>query len=483
MKLQNTKNLAFVLLLIIATITLSFTVNTPKKNHFTNIVTPVNIEEKGFGLLEKIQGQWLGINSVAGMNFNWFAFDYRPISKSHVHGIYEGGSMGNLFTSFFIADFKGTKTIMARNGGVLNGIYRTSYFVLDKADSTANGNYYRLVDAVGGEGTMYMELRFKNDSLYWNSYTSKLGSNPTATRHMTYKGKRFSDSLAKASGAKFDFPQKEAAYDFPTGFDNSYLYMKKSASFLWQSESNDVYAMAKKSMDPVTIKDYPYIASLKIKLKKPEEAEHKQMSLYMSTKPLVDEDGKLVEDVANYNTNVMFPFLTNNEDEFLFTYVHPGDYYVTVVADMNRDFVISNGDLMSKSIPIQIGAEEEATIEIDDITHESDRYFYVSLGNDFYKRENKKDVEEEVPVIDWTITYDNDVQAIIRGNCTTCHGGPTPSADLDLTTLENVKQAIEEKDLIQRMNSRSKPMPPTDMLSLKDRLIVFKWKKDGFIEN
>ena len=83
-------------------------------------------------------GHWVGKMKLMGKPIDWFAFDYRPISPSHIHGIFEGGSMGNLFTSFFVADYKGTKTIMARNGGILSGFYRTSYFVLDKIDIKNN---------------------------------------------------------------------------------------------------------------------------------------------------------------------------------------------------------------------------------------------------------------------------------------------------------------------------------------------------------
>ena len=443
----------------------------------------VNIEEKGFELLDNIQGQWLGINSVAGIEFNWFAWDYRAISSSHVHGIYESGSMGNLFTSFFVADFKGTKTIMARNGGVLNGIYRTSYFVLDKTEENENEKYYRLVDAVGGKNTMYMELRFKNDSLYWNSYTSQLGHNPLPTRHMTYKGKKYSDDLAKVTAGKFEFPKKEIAYNFPTGFDNSYLYMKKSATFLWQTESNaNVYDMAKSSLDPVTIKDYPYLSSLKVNLERNKKVKDKQMLLYVSTTPLTNDEGKLSETIKDYDNNILFSFLNNGENDFKYTYVHPGNYYVTAVADVDENLIISKGDIAGKSVAVLVEPNSETSVNIGDITHVNNTLIFQNLGNDFYKEDKKEaEVEEEVPVIDWTVTYDRDVKQIINNNCVTCHGGPSPSARLDLTDLDNLKRAVKRKDLIKRMNDKNDPMPPKKLLSLKDRLIVFKWVKDGLI--
>ena len=237
-------------------------------NPYSSEVNPVDINIDGFDFLDKMKGHWVGNNLVISDIFEWFAWDYRPISESHIHGIFEGGSMGNLLTSFFVTDYKGKRTIMARNGGLLNGIYRTSYFIMDSLSQSKRGNYYRLVDAVGGKETMYMELRFKQDSLYWNSYTSNLGSKLNTKRHMTYKGVRNNDSLALKSALEFGFPTNNASFVFPNGFDNSYLYMKKSATFLAQGITNDVYSLSKKALDPVTIKDYPYIASLEVKLNK-----------------------------------------------------------------------------------------------------------------------------------------------------------------------------------------------------------------------
>lgn len=67
-----------------------------------------------------MQGHWVESLVIMKQKFDWFAFDYRAISPPHVHGIYEGGTMGNLMTSFFITEFNGIKTLMPRNGGLLN---------------------------------------------------------------------------------------------------------------------------------------------------------------------------------------------------------------------------------------------------------------------------------------------------------------------------------------------------------------------------
>ncbi|SIQ21127.1 hypothetical protein [Maribacter ulvicola] len=480
-----TLNYKFLTIFGIVLVALSVISFTSKKSYESiSRIEVVDIEKEGFGLLENIQGQWLGINSVAGMEFNWFAWDYRPISSAHVHGIFEGGSMGNLFTSFFIADFKGTKTIMARNGGVLNGIYRTSYFILDKTVEDEEEQYYRLVDAVGGKNTMYMELRFKSDSLYWNTYTSQLGHKKMPTRHMTYKGKKHSDSLAKITAEKFEFPKKEIVYEFPTGFDDSYLYMEKSATFLWQTDSNtNVLEMAKSALDPVTIKDYPYISSLDIELERNKKIKDEQVLLYVSTKSLTNEQGKLSNDVKDYNDNILFSILSNGEENFKYTYVHPGNYFVTAIVDMDKNFVISPEDIAGKSVAVMVEPNSEALVRINDIVHKNSAFIFQNLGDDFYKEDRIiEEKEEEIPVIDWTVTYNSDVKQIIHNNCVTCHGGPSPSARLDLTSLSKLKEAMKHKDLIKRINDKNDPMPPKEMLSLKERLLVFKWMKDGLLK-
>ena len=443
----------------------------------------IDIDTQDVTLLNHLQGQWLGINSVAGMDFNWFSWDYRPIASSHIHGIYEGGSMGNLFTSFFVANFKGKKTIMARNGGVLNGIYRTSYFVLDQVKQQDDEQYYRLVDAVGGKNTMYMELRFKNDSLYWNAYTSQLGHQPLPTRHMTFKGKKYRNDLSTPLAQQFNFPSKDIAYEFPNGFDNSYLYMKSSASFLWQSDSNiGVAQMAKSALDPITIEDYPHLASLKINLEQKNNFKDKRIILYVSTTPLTTSDGELSKVLADYDSNILFSFLDQNETEFKYTYIHPGDYYVTAIVDMDNNYVISPGDFHGESIAISVLPNSKSELSIKDIKHESKSFIFQNLGNDFYKEEHAETTTTEVPVIDWTVSFNKDIKPIINNNCITCHSGPSPSAHLDLTSRRDIKMAIKRKHLIQRMNDAADPMPPKKLLPLKERMLIFKWKKDGFLE-
>jgi hypothetical protein len=335
-------------------------------------VIPYDINIDGFDLLEKMQGHWVGINSVVGIDYPWFSFDYRAISPSHTFGIFEGGSMGNLFTSFFVTDYKGTHTIMARNGGVLSGIYRTSYFVLDSVGVDITGKYYRLVDAKGGTDLMYMELKFNADSLYFNAYTSGLGSRGLPTRHMTFKGSKQHLELAETAAAAVDFPQDVVAWDFSNGFNESYLYQEptdvrpRSATFLALATTNDVYSLAQQSGDPFKITDQPRLATLEVNAIRNNTIDGANLIMYLSDKPLTDASGQF--DWQNLDYILHFPNIEAPANDFLFTYMHPGDYYVTVVADMNNDGFLSLGDITHISQQTTLTPEGQHQITIDNIT-------------------------------------------------------------------------------------------------------------------
>ncbi len=340
-------------------------------------VDPIDINQNtnGFDLLERLQGQWVGSNRVIADDYEFFTWDYRANSPSQIHGIFEGGSGGNLLTSFFVTDFKNKRTIMARNGGLLNGIYRTSYFVLDSVRADNNGNYYRLVDAVGGSGTMYMELRFKQDSLYWNAYTSRLGIVVPPTRHMTFKGKLNDYELAQTAANAVGFPQNIPAWDFSEGFVEDYLYVNPgmteavSASFLAQDgNNNDVFALAQESGDPWRIDQHPYLGYLNINIIRNPSIENKTLFVNLSKSAFTDELGYFVSDLEAYNSTLLFPALTQNEESIFITYLHPGTYYVNITADVNEDGVISEGDFTHVQQMITIDAEGQHEMTIDNIT-------------------------------------------------------------------------------------------------------------------
>ena len=338
---------------------------------YTSEVNPVDINTIGFSFMENMKGHWVGENQVMAWNWDWFSFDYRPISESHIFGMYEGGTMGNLLTSFFISDFKNTRTIMARNGGVLSGIYRTSYFVLDSVRINGNEEYFRFVDAYGGSATMFIELQFKADSLNFNAYTSRLGEQAMPIRHMTFKAVKQSTTLADAAATAFNYPQNSVAWDFSTGFDTNWLYIPpslsapKSASFLYQSSSNDVYAMAPLSGDPFTIQDHPNIGLLDINIVRNPTIQNDNLFLYLSEQPLTDGNGIL--QFQNFSSIFSLTDLTNAETNFRYTYVHPGTYYVNIIADRNGDGAPGAGDYCHANQQITINPNGTHQITIDNI--------------------------------------------------------------------------------------------------------------------
>ena len=265
---------------------------------------------------------------------------------------------------------------MARNGGLLNGIYRTSYFVMDKVEDRDNGRYYRLVDAKGGDGIMYMELRFPNDtdSLYFNSYTSNLGGR-IPNRHMTFKGKRMHEDLAQEVANTMGYPQNtvDTGLDFAEGFMEEYLYIRdgiteaNSSTFLAVQETNNIFELAPQSGDPYIITDHPSLGYIQIDIDRGDIPEDETLLLYLSRDPLTDENGYFTSDFDAYDTILHFPILSEGEDNFLMTYMHPGTYYVTVVADVNNDFSISEGDITHTQRMITLNPLEQQQITINNI--------------------------------------------------------------------------------------------------------------------
>ncbi|MDC1162328.1 hypothetical protein OAT18_02680 [Tenacibaculum sp.] len=341
----------------------------------TTEVVPIDINIDGFDFLEKMQGHWVGTNRVIANDYPWFAWDYRAISKSHIHGIHEGGSLGNLLTSFFVTNYKNKRTLMARNGGLLSGIYRTSYFVLDKVeDRDSEGKYYRFVDAIGGDAIMYFELRFNQDELFFNSYTSNLG-NRLPSRHMTFKGKKMHTTLAQAAAIATGFPENsiDDGLDFSNGFKTDYLYLPsgetvpKSATFLAQQSANDVYELAPQSGDLYIITDHPRLGTLTTNITRNSEITDAKLFVYLSKDALTDTDGYLTTNIEAYDTLLHFPTLENKENTFLFTYLHPGDYYLTVIADKNNDGTPSEGDILSISKKIIIAPLENKVENVTNI--------------------------------------------------------------------------------------------------------------------
>ncbi|MEM7380292.1 MAG: hypothetical protein AAF361_03740 [Bacteroidota bacterium] len=92
--------------------------------------------------------------------------------------------------------------------------------------------------------------------------------------------------------------------------------------------------------------------------------------------------------------------------------------------------------------------------------------------------------EREADTVFGRITYDDDIRSIMSTNCIACHANPpTNDAPMPLTTFLEVKNAVETRDLISRINSISNPMPADGRIPEIDRRKIDAWVTQGFPEN
>jgi hypothetical protein len=85
------------------------------------------------------------------------------------------------------------------------------------------------------------------------------------------------------------------------------------------------------------------------------------------------------------------------------------------------------------------------------------------------------------------VTYSGTVRTIIDNNCIMCHGTtPTNGAPMSLTTYENVKDAVLNKGLLDRISrfQGSPGMMPNGGTRLLQSTIdqIIQWKNDGLSE-
>ena len=313
--------------------------------------TPVDDEDiLGFSLLDKVTGHWVGSNETVYGTFDWFAFDFRPISASHVHSIYEGGTVQNIITSFFIADFEGKQQIMARNGGWLGTQYRATYFVLDKAEVSANSSYYRLVDAVGGEKRSYMELRFEGDVFKFDAYKDNSGALDDPVHHMGFEGTNYNPSFANKAIENFDFPQKISEVDL----NNQLIDLVDPGSALFLEEDKD----------PFPKSDHGHLSDLTIQINRASSIENDALLFYLSKEPLVDETG--IVNLDNLDKKVVRTInVKANESFYKTTYLHPDAYFLTMFSDKDGNFYPSTGDYSSVSMAFEVTPENNLETQLE----------------------------------------------------------------------------------------------------------------------
>ena len=243
--------------------------------------------------------------------------------------------------------------------------------MLDEIREDRKETTYRFVDAYGGPGIMFMELTFKGDTLVFDAWTSRLGL-VEPKRHMTFRGERKRPELADAAATAVGFPQNVVDYTFPDHLPTpgwTADYPQTSTTYLFEGEGTDALAMSKAAGDPRRIDQVPHLSQLTVSIDPTDLTRDRKLHVYLSQKALTDESGKFITRgryirLDLLDTLLSFPELAKTIDEFTFTYLHPGDYFLTVVADMDGDGYPSPGDVTHPVTPVTVAPESHVRVRI-----------------------------------------------------------------------------------------------------------------------
>ncbi|MHA7057561.1 hypothetical protein ACWGOQ_0010110 [Aquimarina sp. M1] len=108
----------------------------------------------------------------------------------------------------------------------------------------------------------------------------------------------------------------------------------------------------------------------------------------------------------------------------------------------------------------------------------------IVLINISCENDSENDLIDITPVT--LVTYENSVKTIINNNCTFCHNDPPVNfAPMPLLTFNQVKEAVENRGLLDRVSSEdiSFLMPsggPRLPQSTID--VILQWNTDGLLE-
>ncbi len=225
------------------------------------------------------------------------------------------------------------------------------YFVLDIASKNRDESFYRLVDAIGGENRAFVEFRFKQDSMFFDAYKDNSGRLDIPELHMSFKGANRNSQYASNAIELFDFPSTVSEVNLTDAFDN--LVDPDSALFLEETD------------DPFPKSDHGYVSDLTIDIIRDADTENQGLFLFISKEALVSSEG--IPNVDNIDNSVIRTIqIRNAESNYVATYLHPDDYYLTVFMDNDNNGFPSTGDRSSGSVFKQVRAEsvEEASVEL-----------------------------------------------------------------------------------------------------------------------
>lgn len=110
--------------------------------------------------------------------------------------------------------------------------------------------------------------------------------------------------------------------------------------------------------------------------------------------------------------------------------------------------------------------------------------FFISVVFLFLAASCSSDSEDDefIPPVGNDITYSSTIKDIIDGNCLDCHTAPPQNgASISLINLEDVRDAVLNRDLIGKVESGSMP-PVGDFLTASEVQALKDWQSGGFQE-
>lgn len=304
-------------------------------------------EVEGYSILAKLPGIWNGpvTSSTPLGNYQEWIVDFRPISPSQISAKNELDSLNDIFMSFFIVKYDNKYKVAFRNGGGFAGDVRNSYMIIDSINETSTQSFYRFSDPIAGGKRVYTEVTFKQDSLIIHSYTNQFNSLSEPVTHMRWTADLRDASSAQNAISNFNFPQKEMTKDFSTTFDGVTEAVFYSAS-----------------ADPYPESEQPYLgqSQVSITISNPTTVDPtKKVLIIISTQPLFSG---VIFDVNQLKYRSRYVFVgASVTTGYNFNYMHPGNYYINAIYDVNGDFTFSSGDYMNSSFDIPFTLNELGT--------------------------------------------------------------------------------------------------------------------------
>jgi hypothetical protein len=201
---------------------------------------------------------------------------------------------------------------------------------IDSVSEGGSESYYRFVDFVQGIKRTCTEVIFIQDSVIIQTSTNKGITNGPLVPHMQWRAKLQDTTSCQAAIVHFNFPQKVLVQNFDTTFANV------TESIYFQNTGDPYPASAQPYVGQATISygsDWQLTGSHNV-------------FLIVTTQPLISN---FTFNQANMKYRSRYVILSGSLNQFTFTLMHPGTYYVYAYYDANGDGVIDSGDYVSAS--------------------------------------------------------------------------------------------------------------------------------------